>query len=134
MRDEKIVNRDCINWSNNDHCAKTKFNYCVKDCKHYRVCGTSPTTPASVASRLTDLRISTLTQFIETRGRFQIAESDTRLFDDIAAVLLDYVRMRRLANAVEAKINYAFYHGELTQHKMQLQSYIAFSRRRRKEM
>lgn len=28
--------RDCINWSNNDHCAKTKRNCCTKDCEDYR--------------------------------------------------------------------------------------------------
>lgn len=69
------------------------------------------TTPASVATRLSDLRISTLTQFIETRGRFQIAEGDTRLCDEIAAVLRDYVRMRKLANAVIDRIKR--YHANL---------------------
>ena len=29
---EKIVNRDCINWSNNDHCAVYKTNYCYPNC------------------------------------------------------------------------------------------------------
>lgn len=33
---EKFVARDCINWSNNDHCAVTKCNYCYKGCKAYR--------------------------------------------------------------------------------------------------
>lgn len=32
----KTVYRDCINWSNNDHCAKTKANYCHPDCGDYR--------------------------------------------------------------------------------------------------
>ena len=32
----KTVYRDCINWSNNDHCAKTKANYCHPDCGYYR--------------------------------------------------------------------------------------------------
>lgn len=32
----KTVYRDCINWSNNDHCAKTKANYCDPDCGDYR--------------------------------------------------------------------------------------------------
>ena len=32
----KTVYRDCINWSNNDHCAKTKANYCCPDCGDYR--------------------------------------------------------------------------------------------------
>ena len=90
MSDEKIVYRDCINWSNNDHCAKTKCNYCVKDCKHYRLCGTSPTTPASVASRLTDEEILKLSKMAEYN-----------FSNDAAAVLRDYVRLRKLANAVK---------------------------------
>lgn len=32
----KTVYRDCINWSNNDHCAKTKANCCDPDCGDYR--------------------------------------------------------------------------------------------------
>lgn len=28
--------RDCINWSNNDHCAKYGRNCCVKNCSEYR--------------------------------------------------------------------------------------------------
>lgn len=32
---EKTVYRDCINWSNNDHCAKSKCNYCVPNCEDY---------------------------------------------------------------------------------------------------
>lgn len=31
----KFVARDCINWSNNDHCAITKCNYCHPNCKGY---------------------------------------------------------------------------------------------------
>lgn len=33
---DKLVFRDCINWSNNDHCAKSKCNYCVAGCEYYR--------------------------------------------------------------------------------------------------
>ena len=33
---DKIVYRDCINWSNNDHCAKTKCNCCTENCVTYR--------------------------------------------------------------------------------------------------
>lgn len=33
---DKIVYRDCVNWSNNYHCAKTKCNYCTKNCANYR--------------------------------------------------------------------------------------------------
>lgn len=32
----KLVRRDCINWSNGDHCAKTKCNYCRERCEDYR--------------------------------------------------------------------------------------------------
>lgn len=33
--DVKAVYRDCINWSNGDHCAKFGSNGCPPDCPHY---------------------------------------------------------------------------------------------------
>lgn len=31
----KFVARDCGNWSNNDHCARTGANYCNPYCRHW---------------------------------------------------------------------------------------------------
>ena len=53
----------------------------------------TPTTPASVSSRLTDEEILNLADICEVYE------------DNAAAVLRDYVRLRKLANAVKAKVD-----------------------------
>ena len=55
----------------------------------------TPTTPASVASRLTDEEIA---EFADTA---YIGATNSMQDSVIAAVLRDYVRLRKLANAVK---------------------------------
>lgn len=73
----------------------------------------TPTTPALVASRLTDEEIKRIANYCEERaydfGFDTLAHCDEKRK---AAVLRDYVRLRNLANAVKEKVNYAFYHGD----------------------
>ena len=57
---DKIVYRDCINWSNNDHCAKTKCNYCTKDCRDYRKLGGISETENALAELAKGIRVISL--------------------------------------------------------------------------
>lgn len=65
------------------------------------------TTPASVASRLTDEQIESIAESLEHDAE-NLYGDNTRLFMDdennAAAVLRDYVRMRKLKNAIYERI------------------------------
>ena len=62
------------------------------------------TTPASVASRLTDEEIETNARGVLNMAWFSNYEEAGCSPEKIAAVLRDYVRLRRLENAVKAKV------------------------------
>lgn len=60
----------------------------------------TPTTHASVASRLTDEEIERLARIAEDDGVLYAEDAG-----DTVAVLLDYVRLRKMANAIKAKVD-----------------------------
>ena len=76
----KIVYRDCINWSNNDHCAKTKCNYCTKDCRDYRKLGEITETRNALAE-LEEIVRDTKSDFYTTA----ISKAQ-RIIDELAKV------------------------------------------------
>lgn len=67
----------------------------------------TPTTPASVASQLTDEEILKLAEQYELTASQTVATDSIRNhYTNSAAVLRDYVRLRKLADAVKARVDF----------------------------
>ena len=83
---DKIVYRDCINWSNNDHCAKTKCNYCTKDCRDYRKLGGISETENALAELAKGIRVLSLwvdSKYENILGKAQRIVAELAKVDDV---------------------------------------------------